>query len=150
MTRSFTALVLAAGLAASLPAAAQFQKPDDEVKYRQSAFSVMGTHFRRIGAMVQNRVPFDAPTLAANAEVVAALSALPFTAFSEGTDLASSKARPVVWSQRAKFDAGATKMQQEVAELNAAAKSGDMDKIRPAFGAVSATCKGCHDDYRDR
>lgn len=149
MTRSFTALVLAAGLAASLPAAAQFQKPEDAVKYRQSAFSVMGTHFGRIGAMVQNRVPFDAPTLAANAEVVAALSALPFAAFGDGTNLANSKALPVVWSQRAKFDAGATKMQQAVVELNAAAKSGDMAKIRPAFGAVGATCKGCHDDFRD-
>ncbi len=149
MTRSFMALALAAGLMASLPAAAQFQKPGDAVKYRQSAFSVMGTHFGRIGAMVQNRVPFDAATLAANAEIVAALSALPFAAFGEGTDVGDTKALPVVWSQRAKFDAATTKMQQAVTELNAAAKTGDMAKIRPAFGAVGASCKGCHDDFRD-
>lgn len=148
-TRSFLAAVLATGLLASLPVAAQFQKPGDAVKYRQSAFSVMGTHFGRIGAMVQNRVPFDAAALAANAEIVATLSTLPFAAFGEGTDVGDTKALPTVWSQRAKFDAGATRMQQAVVELNSAAKTGDMAKIRPAFGAVGATCKGCHDDFRD-
>ena len=149
MSRSFVATVLATGLLLSLPAVAQFQKPGDAVKYRQSAFSVMGTHFGRIGAMVQNRVPFDAATLAANAEVVSALSRLPFSAFGEGTDLGGTKALQVVWSQRAKFDAAADKMQQAAVELNAAAKTGDMAKIRPAFGAAGASCKGCHDDFRD-
>lgn len=149
MSRSLMAAALVTGLLASLPVAAQFQKPGDAVKYRQSAFSVMGTHFGRIGAMVQNRVPFDAPTLAANAEVVNLLSSLPFTAFGEGTDVGDTKALPGVWSQRAKFDAATTKMQQAVTELNAAAKTGDLAKIRPAFGAVGATCKGCHDDFRD-
>lgn len=148
-TRSFLATVLAAGLLASLPAAAQFQKPADAVKYRQGAFAVMGAHFGRIGAMVQNRVPFDAATLAGNAEIVATLSRLPFAAFGEGTDVGDTKALPAVWSQRAKFDAASTKMQQAVVELNSAAKTGDLAKIRPAFGAVGATCKGCHDDFRD-
>ena len=42
------------------PAAAQFQKPEDAVKYRKAAFTVMATHFGRLGAMVQGRIPFDA------------------------------------------------------------------------------------------
>jgi cytochrome c556 len=148
MNRPFLAAALVAGLLASLPAAAQFQKPADAVKYRQSAFSVMGTHFGRIGVMVQNKVPFDAATLAANAEIVAALAKLPFAGFVDGT-AEGTKALPVIWTERAKFDAGAEKMQAAVLELNAAAKTGDMAKIRPAFGAVGTTCKGCHDDYRD-
>jgi hypothetical protein len=32
-------------------AAAQFQKPEDAVKYRKAAFTVMAAHFGRIGAM---------------------------------------------------------------------------------------------------
>ena len=58
------ALALAATVAAatlvSLPAVAQFAKPEDAIKYRQGALFVMGQHFGRIGAMANGRVPFDA------------------------------------------------------------------------------------------
>ena len=54
-------LVLAAAAAATaVPASAQFAKPEDAVKYRQSALFVMSQHFGRIGAMVNGRVPYDA------------------------------------------------------------------------------------------
>ena len=33
------------GITAAGPAAAQFQKPEDAIKYRKAAFTVMGTHF---------------------------------------------------------------------------------------------------------
>ena len=56
-----------AALAMATPAAAQFQKPEDAVKYRQSAMSVMATHFGRIGAMANGRVPFDAKAVQDNA-----------------------------------------------------------------------------------
>ena len=44
--------------------------------------------------------------------------------------------------------AGATKLQEEVAKLNAAAKTGNLDAMKAAFGAVGQTCKGCHDSYQ--
>jgi cytochrome c556 len=147
--RAFLAAMLACGLLAWLPAAAQFQRSAHAVKYRQSTFSVMGTHFGRIRAMVHNRVPFDTAALAANAEIVSTLSRLPFAAFGEGTDTGNTQALPAIWRQRAKFDAAAAQMQQAAAALNTAAKTGDMARIRPAFGAVDAACKGCHDDFRD-
>jgi cytochrome c556 len=36
----------------------------------------------------------------------------------------------------------------EVAKLNAAAKTGNLDQIKAAFGAAGASCKACHDDFR--
>ena len=51
------ALMLAAAMLSAGAAQAQFQKPEDAVKYRQSAFSVMGTHFARLGAMANSKVP---------------------------------------------------------------------------------------------
>jgi cytochrome c556 len=142
------AATLVAGLATPLPAAAQFQRPSDAVKYRQSAFAVMGVHFSRIGAMAQGRVPFDAAQAQANADIVATLARLPFTGFVEGT-AAGSKAKPVIWTERAKFDASAAKMTEEVMKLQAAARTGDLERIRAAFGAAGASCKACHDDFRD-
>ena len=140
-----TALV---GLATALPAAAQFQKPEDAIKYRKAAFTVMAAHFSRIGAMSAGRVPFDAAVAAANAELVATMSKLPFAGFGEGTNTGDTRAKPEIWSNRAKFDAGAAKMQEELAKLNMAAKGGNLDAIKTAFGAAGQTCKACHDDFR--
>jgi cytochrome c556 len=141
--------VAALALCASLPAAAQFQKPEDAVKYRQSAFTVMANHFGRIGAMVNNRVPFDAAQAQANADIAATMSRLPYIAFGEGTDkVGNTRALPEVWTKRGEFDAAAKKMQEEMAKLQAATKTGNQDQIKTAFGAVGQSCKGCHDNFR--
>ena len=146
------ALVTAAviGLATALPAAAQFQRPDDAVKYRKAAFNVMAAHFGRIGAMAQGRVPFDATAAAANADIVVFMSTLPYAGFVEGTS-GTEKGTPKanVWSERAKFDAAAKKMQEDVAKLAVAAKSNNLDQVKTAFGAAAGACKACHDDFRN-
>ena len=68
MNRSLSSILIAAAtLVTALPAAAQFQKPEDAIKYRQSAFTVMANHFGRIGAMVQGKAPYDAKIVARNA-----------------------------------------------------------------------------------
>ncbi len=150
MNRLLLAAATVAGLFAALPASAQFQKPEDAVKYRQSAMVVMANHFGRIGAMVQGRVPFDAAQAAANAEVVATMSRLPFIAYVEGTPgTVKGGASPKIWTERAKFDEGAKKMQDEVGKLLVAARSNNLDQIKTAFGPVGQTCKSCHDDFRN-
>ncbi|MDN3545005.1 cytochrome c [Kinneretia asaccharophila] len=150
MKQALLTLTATAGLLAALPAAAQFQKPEDAVKYRKAAFTVMATHFSRIGAMAQGRASFDGAAAAANAEIVADLAKLPFAGFVEGTsgtEKGSPKAN--VWSERAKFDAGAKKMQDEVAKLAVAAKANNLDQLKAAFGSAAQTCKACHDDFRN-
>lgn len=134
-----------------LPASAQFQKPEDAVRYRQSAFNVMGNHFARIGAMVNGRVPYDAAAAQVNAEIVQTMSRLPYAGFIAGTEtIGNTSALPEVWSQADKFKAAAQKMQDEVVKLNVAAKSGNADQLKTAFGAVGNACKACHDDFRKK
>ncbi|MBK9361352.1 MAG: cytochrome c [Rubrivivax sp.] len=149
MKRLFLAVTAVAGLAMSLPAAAQFQKPEDAIKYRQSAFQVMSAHFGRIGAMANGRVPFDAKVAQDNMAIVTVVHKLPFTAFGEGTDKGlPQRAKPEVWKEAAKFKAAGEKMQAEVAKLDAAVKAGNLDAIKAAFGAAGGSCKACHDDFR--
>lgn len=57
MNRLVVTVIAAAAALTSLSAAAQFQKPEDAIKYRQSAMTVMGNHLGRVAAMVQGRVP---------------------------------------------------------------------------------------------
>ena len=151
MSRLMIAAATVAGLLTALPAAAQFQKPEDAVKYRKAAFTVMATHFGRIGAMAQGRVPFDAAVAAANAEIVADMAKLPYAGFVEGTS-GTEKGAPKanVWTERAKFDEGAKKLQDESVKLVAAAKANNLDALKAAFGATAGTCKACHDNFRNQ
>lgn len=149
MTRSLSSILIAtAALLTALPAAAQFAKPEDAIKYRKAGMTVMAAHFSRVAGMAQGKIPFDAKVAAQNAEVAAFMSTLPFAGFGPGTDKGDTKAKPEIWAEMDKFNAGAKKMQDEMAKLNAAAKSGNLDAIKAAAGEVGKTCKGCHDDYR--
>ena len=148
--KTFACMAAAATLLAFVaPASAQFAKPEDAVKYRQSAFSVMGTHFGRLGAMANGKVPFDAKVAAENAELVAVMAKLPWAGFSPGTDKdARSKAMSEVWTEQAKFKEHAEKLEAESVKLAAAAKTGNLDNLKTAFGATAGTCKACHDSFR--
>lgn len=148
MKKALSIALAAAALVSAAPAMAQFQKPEDAIKYRKASFTVMAAHFSRIGAMANGRVPFDAKVAADNAALVETLSRLPWDAFGPGTDKGDTRALPAIWTEQAQFKAGADKFQAEAAKLNAAAKTGNLDAIKTAFGAVGQSCKACHDNYR--
>ena len=145
----FAPLVLALSAATlSAPAMAQFKNTEDAVKYRKAAFTVMANHFARVGAMTSGKVPFDAKVAAENAAVVETMSRLPWTGFVPGSDKGDTRAMPEIWSEAAAFKSGADKLQDATMKLSAAAKTGNLDAVKTAFGAVGQTCKACHDDYR--
>ena len=66
-------------------ASAQFAKPEDAIKYRQSAFVVMASQFGRMQSTVKGQVPYDAAAIKANVALVKTLSTLPWGAFGPGT-----------------------------------------------------------------
>jgi len=134
----------------SFTASAQFAKPEDAVKYRKAALSVMAEHNKRLGQMAQGKVPFDAKLASENAEIVANMSKLPWAAFVEGSDAGDTKAKPEVWKQNAKFKEVAEKFQADTAKLAAAAKTGKEDAFKAAFTASSGNCKSCHDDFKNK
>lgn len=142
--------IMSAALAFTLavPAQAQFAKPEDAIKYRKASFTVMSAHFGRLGAMANGRVPYDAKAAAENAEVVSALAKLPWTAFGDGTDKGETRAKPEIWKETAKFKEASDKMVAEMGKLNTAAKAGNLDALKAAFGPAAASCKACHDNFR--
>ena len=147
MKRLSMVVFVAAGLAA-LPVAAQFQKPEDAIKYRQSAMALQGATLGQVFAMANGRVPFDAKVATENIEIVAMLNRLQFKAFVEGSDKGNTKAKPEIWTQKDKFAAAVAKSQEDVAKLAAAGKTGSLDQIKAAVGPVGQSCKACHDEFR--
>ena len=149
--KAFACTVLTATLVVLAgPASAQFAKPEDAIKYRQGALTVMGAHFGRIGAMANGRVPFDAKVAADNADIVASMAKLPWAAFGPGTDKAPipTRAKAEIWTDQAKFKESSDQLVAESTKLAAAAKTGNLDALKTAFTATAGTCKSCHDAFR--
>ena len=147
--KTIAALALAAVAATlSAPAAAQFAKAEEAIKYRQGARFVIGQHFGRLGAMAQGKIPFDAKAAQDNAEVVLNMSKLPWAGFGPGTE--GGKAKPAIWKEQAKYKEHADKFEAEAVKLAAAAKTGNLDNLKAAFGDAAGTCKACHDAYRNK
>jgi cytochrome c556 len=132
----------------AVPAQAQFAKPEDAIKYRKASYNVMAAHFGRVGAMANGRMPYDAKMAQENAEIAAAMAKLPWAAFGEGTDKGDTRAKPEIWKETAKFKEASDKMQAEMVKLNTAAKAGNIDALKVAFGPAAASCKACHDAFR--
>jgi cytochrome c556 len=144
-----TVLLAAALLASAGAAQAQFRTPQDAIDYRQGAFNVMGNHFGRVGAMATGRVPFDAAAVQQNMAIIMTISRLPWAGFTPETQGLPSKAKPVVWTERPRFDAAAQDALRALTALNAAAMTNNLDAVRRAFSETAASCKACHDNFRD-
>ena len=138
-------------LALAAPASAQFAKPEDAIKYRQSAMFVMGTHFGRIGAMANGKTPYDAKVAETSAAIVADMSKLPWAGFVAGTETGgNTKAKPEIWTEQAKFKENNEKLMAQTPKLAVAAKTGDLAALKTAFSATAEACKACHDDFRNK
>lgn len=140
-----------AGLLTALPAAAQFAKAEEAVQYRQSAYRVLGFHFGRLGAMANGKMPYDAATAAADGDVIAAVAKLPINGFVPGSESGhNTRTLPAAWKELPKMKDLNTKMVDATGKLAVAAKSGNLDQLKAAFGPAAQSCKACHDDFRKK
>lgn len=147
MKKKLGLLVAAAVLAVvSAPSMAQFVKAEDAIKYRQSAFALMGSHLGRMGPVAKKEVPFDAEQIKANVAVLSVLANLPWAGFVAGAE--GGDAKPEAFSDVAGFTQAKDKFLASMGELDKAAQAGDFDAFRVAFGNTGKSCKSCHDSYR--
>ncbi len=153
MKKSFIAIALAAATAGLplLAGAQQFAKAEDAIKYRQSSLFIMGQHVGLLGAMVNDKIPYDPAQAKASADIVKVVGTLPWHGFVPGSDKgAPTKARAEIWTDPGKFNAAKERLLSVLPKLAAAAGTGDKAQLRQAFGETGAACKNCHDDFRAR
>ena len=136
---------VATAAAVSVPARAQFAKAEDAVKYRQSAFTLMANHMGRLAAMAKGERPFDAGAAQASARLIESIGHLPWEAFPQGSTSKGLKAEP--WADAADFKERADRFKGEAAKLPEAAAN--LESLRKQVGATGASCKNCHDKYRN-
>jgi cytochrome c556 len=144
-----TAIAAALALAATaLLAQAQQIKPEDHIKYRKAAYTLMGLNFGSLAAMAQDKKPYNKEEAIRNADFVALLATEPRAHFGEGTDKGETKAKPEIWQKRSDFDQKMDKMVGETGKLPQVARNGDLSALKKAVADTGAACKACHDDYR--
>ncbi|HEU5284298.1 MAG TPA: cytochrome c [Burkholderiales bacterium] len=150
MKHSSIAVLMGAGIALAGGSTLAQQKPEDIIKYRQSALFIMGQHFGPLAGMAQNKIPYDKDAAMRHAAMVEFMSKLPWDRFAPGTDQGNTKAKPEIWLNLEDFKAKAEKMQGEVAKLAQVSKAGDFNALKAQVGETGKACKACHDEYRNK
>lgn len=141
------ALAVSAPLFAVNAHAQAFPKAEDAVKYRQGAFQIIKAHFGALQPVVKGQVPYDKTAVEANVVVLDQVSKLPWKAFGAGTE--GGGAKDDIWLDAEGFKAAQQKYLDTLGPLTAAAKEGSLDKLKAAFAKTGASCKACHDSFRN-
>jgi cytochrome c556 len=137
-------------ITASLAAMAQ-ARPDVLVKQRQAVMTLQGKYIGPIAGMATGKVPYNADALARNATYLENLVQMAWDGFHESTkDERNTRALPKIYSEKAKFDDYAQRLQAEASKLAQAARAKDEAGVKKQFPAVLNTCNGCHDDFRQK
>jgi cytochrome c556 len=142
---------IAATAVLAFSAHAQFAKPEDAIKYRQSGYAIMGHQMGRIAAQLRSDKP-DVAAIQRSANIVDFVSQLPGEGYVPGSEMGGNpptKAKPEAFTDPKIRDVGRA-MRQEVIKLNEVAKTGDIAAIRTQFQATAKSCDNCHDNYRNK
>jgi cytochrome c556 len=123
-------------------------KPEQLVKQRQAAFTVLAKYFGPMGAMANGKAPYNAEVVKRNAAYVAMLAKMPWDGFAENTKDVKSRALPAIYEDAAKFKAAAERLETETAKLASIVASGSEGDIKGQIKATAKTCGGCHNDFR--
>jgi cytochrome c556 len=140
------ALAAAAIVASSSGALADDPKhelPPGPIHDRHELMEGVGANAKKIGAAAKAGKPGDAQV---PAEEIAQALAKFVGMFPKGSESPLSRAKPAVWTEKAKFDELAKKNEQAAMALAAVAKSGG--DLKAPSGAMFQTCKACHDEFR--
>ena len=149
--KNLTKIAIAAAAIAVATSALAQPKPEQYVKHRQSALSLMGWYFGSLGPVAKGEKPFNKEEATKATALVATLAKLPYDSFVAGTEsIGNTQALPAVWSNNAKFKELATKLGTETDTLAKIAAAGDEAGFKKQFGVVGGTCKACHDDFRKK
>src|SRR5262245_41706755 len=144
-----TLIVAGAALALAAPLSAFAQaKPEQLVKQRQSAMTLIGKYWGPIAQMASGKMPYNADVVARNATYLENLAQMPWDGFNESTKDVKSAALPAIWGEPKKFQEAADRLQAEAVKLAAAARAKDEAGVKAQFGAVGKSCGGCHENFR--
>ena len=119
---------------------------------RSDAMKSMGGSMRTLKRFLEGRGTAEDASAAA-AVIANAAPTIP-SLFPAGTGMAAlpdSESKDVIWEEWDEFVAGAERLGEKAAALQAALTSGDSGQIGAAFGDLGKNgCGGCHSKFREK
>jgi cytochrome c556 len=151
----FTNMVVAT-LAIGLSAGALAQsigKPEDQIRWRQSAYHTMAWSMGRIKANVEGTYNKDQVIEAANVIQAIAnskMGALYQPNTNTGKGWKETRVKPEFFKPESKEELGkvAGGFGKEANEMAKVAATGDAAAVKVQFGKLGESCKTCHDKFR--
>ncbi|MGQ9369767.1 c-type cytochrome [Azospirillum sp. ST 5-10] len=144
-----TALLALAGLIAAAGAAVGTARADEApiVATRKDGFEANKKSMGAIKAILETGQPMAA--VGDHARAMGAFAATIPSLFPAGSDQGDTEARPEIWSRFDDFTAKAKDFETAAKALEEAAAGGDAAAVGKRFAAVGASCKACHDQYKE-
>ncbi|MDT0593977.1 c-type cytochrome [Glaciecola petra] len=148
----FASLICVSGISSAdnHPKATSEKQANAAVTFRKSLLQLVRSNMGPLGGMARGNIPMNAETIGKNAERVAFLASmmhdyfeLDTTAFDVNTDAKSS-----IWKNKDDFNAKIDDMVSAAAKLQDLVAKNDEGNFRKGIGALGATCKACHDEYK--
>lgn len=148
--------VIAAALAFGITSAAMAQvigKPEDQIRWRQSAYQTMAWNMGRIKANIEGTYNKDQVVQAANviqAIATSGMGALYQPNTNSGKGWRETNVKPEFFKPENKDEIGkiAGAYVKEAKEMAAVAATGDAAAVKAQFGKLGESCKACHEKFR--
>lgn len=143
-------LVLAIAAVAGLVGVALAQGAPGVIQTRQANYKQIGAAMKGINEQVHADAP-DLAIVRRNSALLLHFAPQVLTWFPAGSGPEAgvrTRALPVIWSDRAGFRRAGAGLLVATRYLDAAARSGDLARIRAAVPEVAHACSNCHDTYR--
>ena len=122
--------------------------PGQPVTKRRALLQETLRTFEPMGLMVRGKNPYVAANFLSLADKLQTLSTQPWVYFPPGSTYAPSRAKSAVWQQSAQFKQAQDTYIKAASALAVAAKTGNLDVIRPAYMRVGDSCAACHKSFR--
>jgi cytochrome c556 len=120
------------------------------IKVRHAHMQLYAFNLGPLGAMAQDKMPYDAAvaeTAARNLAAVASLNQTGYWIAGSDNSVEGSRAKPEIFTDMAGFESKMNDLTTATAALAEVAGT-DLDAMKAAFGPVGAACGACHKDYR--
>jgi cytochrome c556 len=150
--KTIVAAVAALGIT-STALAQVIGKPEDQIRWRQSAYQTMAWNMGRIKANVEGTYNKDQVVQAANviqAIATSGMGALYQPNTNSGKGWRETNVKPEFFKPESKDEIGklAGAYIKEAKEMAAVAANGDTAAVKAQFGKLGESCKACHDKFR--
>ncbi|WP_371195877.1 cytochrome c [Glaciecola sp. SC05] len=120
------------------------------IQFRQAILQLVRSNMGPMGAMAKGDIPYDSEVMMVNSQRIEQLGLMMedyFAADTRAFDLETG-AKDNIWTNQEDFNKKAENMVMAAIQVQEVASAGMTDDYRKSIGALGATCKACHDDYK--